>query len=359
MSVPAIALGPENDQARRDKIVVETLMRLDNIDLQTDPKLLQAVQRHLVQLKNDPSQLKIIQKLKLPAMADRLIELASVWGENTQSVQALELAIEQGALPGLTKVFTAKDPDDRTLALSKVLTLSNGKSVQELRRSLIDDAAVSKVIKVDAAVGLSKSKGLHKQLIEMAKADKLPSEAKLLIGATLRNSDDAEVKQAANDLFPTIKTSQNPLPPIEAFVKRKGNDAEGKKLYNTVATCSQCHQVGTEGKNVGPALTEIGSKLSKDAMYAAILVPSAGISHNYESFAVRTEDDEVIIGLMVSDTPESITIKDVKGIEHSIKRKNAEIKKQEKSLMPENLQETMTEQGLVDLVEYLVTLKKQ
>ena len=94
-------------------------------------------------------------------------------------------------------------------------------------------------------------------------------------------------------------------------------------------------------------------------MYAAILAPSAGISHNYESFAARTDDDEVVIGLMVSDTPQSVTIKDAKGIEKTIKRENlAEIKKQEKSLMPENLQETMSEQGLVDLVEYLMSLKK-
>ena len=353
------AATPEDDQARRDHIVVEALMRLDGIDVQSDPKLMQVVQRHLSQLKNDPSQLKIIQKLKVAGMADRLVELAATWGENTQSVQALELALEQGALPRLTKSLTAKDPDERTLALSKVLILSNRKPVHDLRRMLIDDSSVSKVIKVDAVVGLSRSKGLHAQLIDLAKADKLPGEAKILIGATLRNSEDEGIRKAANELFPVIKSSQNPLPPIEVLVKKNGNAAEGKKLYNSVATCSQCHQVGTEGKNVGPAMTEIGSKLSKDALYASILAPSAGISHNFESFAARTDDDEVITGLLVSDTPESVTIRDAKGIERTIKRTNlAEIKKQEKSLMPENLQETMSEQGLIDLVEYLVSLKK-
>ncbi len=355
----AVATSPDNEQARRDTIVVEALMRLDNIDIQADPKLMQAVQRHIGTLKNDPSLLKIIQKLKVTGMVDRLVDLAATWGENTQSVQALELAIEQGALEGLTKSLTAKAPDERTLALSKVLTLSKGKQIQDLRLMLIDDGNVSKVIKVDAAVGLSRMKGFHTKLIELAKADKLPSEAKMLIGATLRNSEEAEIKKAANELFPALKSSQSPLPPIEVLVKKNGNANEGRKLYNGVATCSQCHQVGTEGKNVGPALTEIGSKLSKDAMYASILAPSAGISHNYESFAARTDEDEIVIGLMVSDTPGSVTIKDAKGIERTIKRANlAELKKQEKSLMPENLQETMDEQGLVDLVEYMVTLKK-
>ena len=353
------AVATENNQSRLDQIVVEALMRLEGVDIHSDPKLHQTVQRHLSQLKNDPSQLKIIQKLKVAGMADRLVDLAATWGENTQSVQALELAIEQGALPGLIKSLTDKDPDERTLALSKVLTLSNRKPVQELRRTLIDDNNVSKVIKVDAVVGLSRSKGFHAQLIELAKANKLPGEAKILIGATLRNSEDDAIKKAANELFPLVRTSQNPLPPIEVLVKKNGNASEGKKLYNAVATCSQCHQVGIEGKNVGPALTEIGSKLSKDALYASILAPSAGISHNFEAFAARTDEDEVIIGLKVSDTPESVTIRDAKGIERTIQRKNLEeIKKQEKSLMPENLQETMNEQGLVDLVEYLVSLKK-
>ena len=347
------------DLEKKDQIVVEALMRLDNVDIQSDTKLSQAVQRHLSQLKNDPSQLKIIQKLKVTGLGDRLIDLAALWGENSQSVQALELAIEQGALTGLSKSLMAKDPDDRTLALSKVLTLSNKKAVHDLRRALIDDSSVSKVIKVDAVVGLSKSKGLHGMLIELAKANKLPAEAQILIGATLRNSDDAEIKKVANELFPPIKSSQNPLPPMEVLVKKNGNASEGKKLYNGVATCSQCHQVGTEGKNVGPALTEIGSKLSKEAMIASILAPSAGISHNFESFAAMTDEDEVVTGLMVSDTPESVTIKDAKGIERTIKRANlAQLKKQEKSLMPENLQETMSEQGLVDLIEYLMSLKK-
>ena len=355
----ARAISADNDQARRDKIVVEALLRLDNVDIDADPKLMQAVRRHLDQLKNDPSLLKIVQKLKVTGMADRLVDLAATLGENTQSIQALELAVEQGALAELAKSLSTRDPDERTLALSKVMTSGKGKPIQDLRLSLIDDSNVSKVIKVDAIVGLSRNKGFHSKLIELAKADKLPGDAKMLIGATLRNSDEADIRRAAEELFPALKTSHSPLPPIEVLVKKNGNANEGRKLYNGVATCSQCHQVGTEGKNVGPALTEIGSKLSKDAMYASILAPSAGISHNFESFAARTDEDEIVIGLMVSDTPDGVTIKDAKGIERSIKRANlAELKKQEKSLMPENLQETMNEQGLVDLVEYLVSLKK-
>ena len=111
--------------------------------------------------------------------------------------------------------------------------------------------------------------------------------------------------------------------------------------------------VGSEGKNVGPSLTEIGNKLTREAMYVSILAPSAGISHNYEAYTARTEDGEVITGLLVSKTAQGVVIKDAKGIERTIAASElAEIQKQEKSLMPENLQELINEQELVDVVEY-------
>jgi putative heme-binding domain-containing protein len=62
---------------------------------------------------------------------------------------------------------------------------------------------------------------------------------------------------------------------------------------------------------------------------------------------------------MVSNTEQSITLRDAKGIDFTFAREDIdELRKQEKSLMPENLHELFSEQGLVDLVEYLATLKK-
>jgi len=348
-----------SDQARKDRIVVEALMRLDGVDVNADAKLSNAVRRYLATIPNDPSQLKVIQKLRISGFSDQLVDRSIDWGATTSAVQALDLAVEQGSLARIMEVVSVKEPDERALALAKVLTLSNRKDIQEELLSCLMKDDVSKAVKVDAAVCLSRSKSMHSKLIELAKAGKLPTESISLIGASLRNSEDESVKQVANELFPPAKSSQAPLSPLEVLVKKTGNPANGKTLYNGVATCSQCHMVALEGKNVGPGLTEIGNKLSKDALYVSILAPSAGISHNYESFALRTDDDEVLTGLMVSQTTESVTIKDSKGIERTVDRKNIdELKKQEKSLMPENLQETMDEQGLVDLIEYLTTLKK-
>ena len=78
--------------------------------------------------------------------------------------------------------------------------------------------------------------------------------------------------------------------------------ARGKIVYNTVGKCNTCHIVNKEGKEVGPDLSEIGSKLSREAMFESILFPSAGISHNYETWTAATDAGNVVTGIKVSET---------------------------------------------------------
>ena len=79
-----------------------------------------------------------------------------------------------------------------------------------------------------------------------------------------------------------------PLPPVAELVKRSGDAGRGKELFFGIGTCVKCHKVKGEGKEVGPDLSEIGTKLSKEALYVSILDPSAGVSFNYETWLVRT-----------------------------------------------------------------------
>ncbi len=354
------ALQPLLDSVDHPSTIVEALMRLEGIDVNASPKLASLVRKYISDAGQDPGQLKVLQRLKVRGLADQLLDRAAAWGASTQAVQAIDLALETGGVDGLRKLLEEKEPSEKSVALSKSLSLSGRKEAIDLKKSLLESETVSKSMKVDAAVGLLRNKASQAFLITLAKTDRLPLEAKPLLGPTLRASDDAEVAKAAAELFPVVKTSQNPLPPMEELIKKKGNPGNGRTVYFGAATCSQCHIVGNEGKNVGPTLTEIGDKLTRDAMYVSILAPSAGISHNFEAYTARTGDGEVVTGLLVSKTEEGVTLRDAKGIEHTIpKAEMEEFRKQEKSLMPENLQETMTEQDLVDVVEYLLTLKKK
>ena len=121
----------------------------------------------------------------------------------------------------------------------------------------------------------------------------------------------------------------------------------------------RCHKVRGAGKEVGPDLSEIGTKLSAQALYVSILDPSAGISHNYESYILVTAEGTVLTGIKVSDSATQITIKTAEAVERTFAKEDLEeVIKQPTSLMPEDLQKNLSAKDLVDLVEYLKTLKK-
>jgi putative heme-binding domain-containing protein len=150
------------------------------------------------------------------------------------------------------------------------------------------------------------------------------------------------------------------LPPISELIKMNGDAAKGATIYRRETVgCIKCHQVRGEGTDVGPNLSEIGTKLGKDALYEAILEPSAGISFGYEAWQVSLKNGDEVVGLISNETPEELALKGTTGIVTRYKKSDIASRTQQKlSLMPTNLQQTMTAQELVDLVEYLGSLKK-
>jgi putative heme-binding domain-containing protein len=118
--------------------------------------------------------------------------------------------------------------------------------------------------------------------------------------------------------------------------------------------------VNNEGKEVGPNLSEIGTKLSREALFESILYPSAGISHNYETYSLALDSGTTVSGIKLSETEDSVTIRDSEAISRTISKDEIdEIVKQGVSLMPADLQKLLTAQELVDVVDYMQTLKKK
>ena len=167
------------------------------------------------------------------------------------------------------------------------------------------------------------------------------------------------VRSEATSYLGTSKASAGQqLPAIPALVAMKGNSANGIKMF--AQNCSICHQINGEGMDVGPKLSEIGSKLSKDGQYLAILHPDAGIGFGYETWELKMKDGSTRTGIIASKTEMEIVLKMPGGVIQNIKTKDmASLKQLPNSMMPTGLQENMSTQELVDLVEYLASLKRK
>ena len=95
-------------------------------------------------------------------------------------------------------------------------------------------------------------------------------------------------------------------------------------------------------------MAAIGSKLGKDAPLDSILNPSAAIAHEYVTW------------ILAEDTPQRVVVKTENG--EAIRLKPGEIagrRKSNLSMMPEDLVSKMTERQLVDVLEFLTTLKDE
>jgi putative heme-binding domain-containing protein len=224
------------------------------------------------------------------------------------------------------------------------------------------DAAIHANVRKEAVKGLANFEAGAKQLLTLAKTGKLPQNTKFTASLALSTARWPYIKaEAAKVLPPSFGANAKPLPPVAELAKRKGNIANGAKIFLREAVqCARCHKVGDAGIEVGPALTEIGDKLPKTELYAAILDPSAGISFGYEAWLVLMKDGNAAFGIIESETDDEIYVKGPTGAVTKHSKANIKSRTQQPvSLMPPGLHLTLKEAELVDLIEYLSSLRKK
>src|SRR5690606_35911540 len=126
-------------------------------------------------------------------------------------------------------------------------------------------------------------------------------ELKLTAVSVFQNTWRTDLRsEAAKYLpFPSSKEGQS-LPNVKDLINLTGNSAEGKVVFKNM--CSTCHQVNHEGTDFGPALSEIGDKLSREAMYKAILFPDQGIGFGYEGYTIQLKNGSQLYGMITSET---------------------------------------------------------
>src|SRR5207247_7316479 len=197
-------------------------------------------------------------------------------------------------------------------------------------------------------------------LLMFAQEDTLPADLKLTASWALHEVRRENLKTQAAQILPLPQArNAQPLPPISELVGKKGDARKGAAVFrrDTLA-CIKCHQVNGEGIDFGPNLSEIGAKLGKDALYESVLDPSAGISVGYEAWQLELKNGGEAYGMLASETKDELAIKSIGGIVTRYRKADILKRQQQKlSIMPAGLQQALSRQELVDLVEYLSSLK--
>jgi len=338
-------------------IQVEALKRLKDVDLESNTAVKNALQRVLEKTRGTPQFVELVREFKLKGQAEELLDYALKYPNESSAVEAFRLALNELGRSKIEQMIAGENG----WAVVRLIGNSNDRQLQTILQGLVRDTSKPQPIRKEAVQALARSREGARFLLDLAKEGQLPGDVKLAAASALNVAPWPNVKKSAAELLP-LPQSKNaePLPPISELAKRTADSKHGKEIFESqTAACSTCHQVNGKGAEIGPNLSEIGTKLGKDALYESILDPSAGIAFGYEGWSIELKNGDEAFGLITSETGEEITLKTQTGVVS--KYKKSDIGKRQKmatSIMPTGLQLTMSTQDLVDLVEYLSTLKK-
>jgi putative membrane-bound dehydrogenase-like protein len=130
-----------------------------------------------------------------------------------------------------------------------------------------------------------------------------------------------------------------------------GQPKAGQAIYNH--QCSKCHALFGQGGRVGPDLTSF-NRNDLQAMLLSVVHPSAEIREGFNSYLVVTADGRALTGTLAEQEPQTITLRTPEDKLISIPRDEIdEMSAADKSMMPEGLLKTYSDQELRDLFAYL------
>ncbi|SDE32367.1 putative heme-binding domain-containing protein [Pricia antarctica] len=134
------------------------------------------------------------------------------------------------------------------------------------------------------------------------------------------------------------------------------NFEDGKNMY-AAATCVTCHAMRGEGENIGPDLTQLGTRFTPEDMMEAIIEPNKTISDQYNATEFSLKNGQTVVGRLISEDDSNYVIsQNPYAPDLTRKIPKSEVTSQKMStvsLMPAGLINRMNPDELKDLLAYL------
>ena len=338
-----------------EEIAREALIRLKG---HHEPAVTKALTGALEKAKGTAQFVELVRDFGATGQGPALLETAIKLAGEPAANDAVKLLL---ADPKADKLFTAGLTGPNAASVASLLGNSGSGRAGDRLVAFLTDVQKPADARKAAVQALSRNQTGAAALLKAAQSGKFPEDLKLTAATALRSVQYPELEKdiAANFPLPGSRSGQA-LPPLAELAKLKGDAAKGKALFESAsATCTLCHKVGNVGQDVGPGLSEIGSKLPKEAIFEAILNPNAGVSMGFETQQFNLKDGGGAAGIVRSETTEEITLVLPGGATQKIAKNNvAKREKLKTSLMPVGLNAMLSQEELVNLVDYLASLKK-
>ena len=148
----------------------------------------------------------------------------------------------------------------------------------------------------------------------------------------------------------------------------EGDAAAGALVFNGKAGCASCHQIYGKGIAVGPDLSSAGANNTAEILRTRITEPNQAVAlprgrrrgtrfRISSTLIAQTKDGKIIRGVRRNEDSFTVQIVDNKGKLHLLdKSELASLKKEQRSLMPDDFAKRLSPAELNNVVAYLKSL---
>ena len=293
----------------------------------------------------------------LPASFQALLESSSsVALDKSKSLEERSVAVKlMGRLPwertggSLLKLALDESAPDLAAASLKAVVIY---PKDEVSTSLLAGWSHYAPARRDAVLSALLGVPFHvKGVLAAVEAKRLPASA--FTGVRRRQvlaAKDPAVKALAERLL-TVSARPEALAEATKALALTPVPANGRVVFNAV--CATCHRLDREGHAVGPDLFDIRRQTKENILFH-IVNSDAEIAPAFTAYLAEAKDGRVLSGILVGDTPTSITLRGPLGVEATLLRSDlAKLESLPSSLMPTGLEAGLSKQQLADLLAYL------
>lgn len=315
-----------------------------------DKEVLNLAKQKAGEIEDDRDFLEILNKYKLKEQKERLLGLVYNAEEGRISGSAAGIFVELYGISEVEKSFKNSNTTEAIKSVEKFGSVDSEPMAKALA-AVFTDTKQPLELRTAAAEAM---RGYNSEgyLWKMSEANEIPEDMMPIAQKLLLGTWNSDIRTAATAKF---GEAAGETVDVASLIGKTGDIEKGKTI--AAGYCISCHKIGNEGIDFAPALSLIGDKLSKEALYNSILNPSEGMGFGYETQLVKFKDGKEIRCIVNSKTENDLIVKLVGMGEQTI-YKLADIEsvtQLDESLMPKF---PLSETELVDLVSYLEGLRK-
>lgn len=161
------------------------------------------------------------------------------------------------------------------------------------------------------------------------------------------------IRNRAAQIFqqPRQSRRQEIVARLQPALELAGDPLNGLRVYQR--ECAACHRLRNQGHEVGPNLATIRHR-SPAELLIAILDPNREVGPNFLQYIAVLDDGRSSSGMIVSETPASVTLRRAEMQEEILLRENIDtLVGTGLSMMPEGFEQKLTPQEIADLIAAL------